>query len=194
MFPQTRRRFFRLRHATGGVAAAVADRATQGRPNNPRNQDCCSVARLTGGEGGASSAALTMPHARTGAPRGPEPQRSPAGAIDRRSHISRPRTRRHLGGSGWCHRQRVSRQFFEVSIAASSYLGNDQSRSARKGPMEANAPRRKSNAATRSYSRNRSRRASQVAARPGEGPSTEPTAALRPGRGNASSCPISVIA
>jgi len=49
-----------------------------------------------------------------------------------------------------------------------------------KGRWQPNAPRRKPNVATRSYSRNRSRRASQVAARPGEGPLTEPTAAVRP--------------
>jgi hypothetical protein len=129
----------RVRHATGGVAAAVADRATQGRPKNPAKSgqlQCCASNR---GRGGASSRChLPEPAAH---PR-PRAAASPAGAIDRRPHISRPRTRRHLGGSGWCHRQRVSRQFFEVSIAAASYLGNDQSRSARKGPpaAECSAP------------------------------------------------------
>jgi len=123
----------RLRYATGCVAAAVADRVAQGRLNPARSRllQCCASNR---GRGGASSRCHLPEPA---APRTPEPRCSPAGAIDRRSHISRPRTRRHLGGSGWCHRQRVSRQFFEVSIAASSYLGNDQSRSASKGPMAA---------------------------------------------------------
>ena len=160
----------------------MADRATQGRPKNPAKStllQCCASNRGRGGR------QLTMPLAGPAAPRprarGTRPLELSLG--DRRSL-----DRAHVDISadlGWCHRQRVSRQFFEVSIAAASYLGNDQSRSASKGTKaegrwQPNAPRRKPNAATRSYSRNRSRRASQVAARPGEGPSTEPTPAIRP--------------
>ena len=131
----TRRRFF-SRFVTPLEALRLLWRIVlrKGRPKNhakSRVLQCCASNR---GRGGASSRCHLPEPA---APRTPEPRCSPAGAIDRRSHISRPRTRRHLGGSGWCHRQRVSRQFFEVSIAASSYLGNDQSRSASKGPMAA---------------------------------------------------------
>jgi hypothetical protein len=113
------------------------------------------------------------------APRTPEPRCSLAGAIDRRSHISRPAhtstSRADLGGA-------IVKGFpANFSRSASPH----QSRSASKGTKaegrwQPNAPRRKPNAATRSYSYNRSRRASQVAARPGEGPLTEPTPAIRP--------------
>ena len=56
----------RLRHATGGVAAAMADRATQGRPKNPAKStllQCCASNRGRGGR------QLTMPLAGPAAPR-----------------------------------------------------------------------------------------------------------------------------
>jgi len=103
--PPNRRRFF-----SGFVTPPDALRplwpiALRRGGSTPRDRDCCSVARLTGGEG--------APAPRLGAPGSPR---------------------------DWDSRSRnlpFPANFFEVSIAASSYLGNDQSRSARKGPMAA---------------------------------------------------------
>ena len=165
----------RLRHATGGVAAAMADRATQGRPKNPaksRLLQCCASNRGRGGR------QLTMPLAGPAAPR-------PRARGTRPLELS-------LGD-----RRSLDRAHVDISADLASAIVKgvpaNFSRSASprraiwvmtnrvpQGRWQPYAPRRKPNAATRSYSRNRSRRASQVAARPGEGPSTEPTPAIRP--------------
>ena len=110
----------------------------------------------------------------------PRPQRSPAGGIDRRPHISRPRSRRHLGGSGGAIVKGFPANFSRSASPRRAIWAMTNRVPQEKGRWQPNAARRKPNAATRSYSHNRSRRASQVAASPGEGPSTKPTPAVRP--------------